>query len=204
MCINCRASAVESITFKMVLAGALMAGPVGLAAVPVARADGADDQFINTLASKGIAGDRGQLIGDGYATCDNYGTPGMDGLMFQIIGQGFSYVQASHVMVIGLRAYCPEKAAAGAMVALLGPGLAAADPNAAEEQLVQLSTQSGPATCKTLSYVTDADGVRGAIDGVMDKTGLPQSAAARVVALSVKGSCPQYMPLVKQVVPNFP
>jgi hypothetical protein len=188
----------------MVLAGALMAGPVGLAAVPVARADGADDQFINTLASKGIAGDRGQLIGDGYATCDNYGTPGMDGLMFQIIGQGFSYVQASHVMVIGLRAYCPEKAAAGAMAALLGPGLAAADPNAAEEQLVQLSTQSGPATCKTLSYVADADGVRGAIDGVMDKTGLPQSAAARVVALSVKGSCPQYMPLVKQVVPNFP
>ena len=54
------------------------------------------------------------------------------------------------------------------------------------------------ATCKTLSYVSDADGVRGAIDGVMQKTGLPQPAAAQVVARSVAGSCPQYKPLVKQ------
>ena len=176
------------------------------AAAPVARAD-VDDQFINTLAAQGITGDRGQLIGDGQATCDNYDTPGMNGVMLQIVVQGFSDLQATRVMLVGLRAFCPEKAAAGTMAAMLGNGLtvASADPNATEEEEVaRLSIRSAPATCKTLSYVPDADGVRGTIDGLMDKTGLPQSAAARVVAHSVTDSCPQYTPLVKQVVPNLP
>jgi len=173
---------------------------------PVARADAVDDQFVNTLASQGITGDRDQLIGDGHATCDNYGTPGMNGLMFQIMGQGFSYAQGVQVMLVGLRAYCHEKAAAGTMAANLGPALAGAsvDPNPTDEQLAQLSIRAAPATCKTLSYVQDADGVRGVIDTVMDKTGLPQPAAERVVALSVEDSCPQYVPLVNQVVPKLP
>jgi hypothetical protein len=184
----------------------LWAAAAAVVLAPVAHADALDDQFINSLASQGIWGDRGQLINDGQATCDNYGTPGMNGLLFQIMGLGLDNVQASRVMIVGLRAYCPEKAAAGTMAAMLGPGSAAApaDPNPTEEQLVQLSIQSAPATCKTLSYVSDADGVRGAIDGVMGKTGLPEPAAERVVARSVADSCPQYKPLVKQVASSSP
>jgi hypothetical protein len=40
----------------------------------VAHADAPDDQFINSLGTQGITGDRGQLIGDGHAMCDAYGS----------------------------------------------------------------------------------------------------------------------------------
>jgi Protein of unknown function (DUF732) len=184
----------------------LWAAVAAVVLAPVARADALDDQFINTLTSQGIWGDREQLIADGHATCDNYGTPGMNGLLFQIMGLGLDNVQAGRVMIVGLRAYCPEKAASGTMAAMLGPGSAGppADPNPTDEQVAQLSLQTAPATCKTLSYVSDADGVRGAIDGVMQKTGLPQPAAAQVVARSVADSCPQYKPLVKQAESTAP
>jgi Protein of unknown function (DUF732) len=184
----------------------LWAAAAAVVLAPVAHADALDDQFVNSLAAQGIWGDRQQLINDGQATCDNYGTPGMNGVLFQIMGLGLTNVQASRVMIVGLRAYCPEKAAAGTMAAMLGPGSAAApaDPNPTEDQLAQLSRQSAPATCKTLSYVSDADGVRGAIDGVMGKTGLSQPEAERVVARSIADSCPQYQPLVKQAAPTAP
>ncbi len=74
------------------------------------RADTADDQLISTLANQGITGDRGQLISDGHAACDVYGSARTIGLMLQIEGQGFDKIQASNVMLAGLRAYCPEKA----------------------------------------------------------------------------------------------
>jgi hypothetical protein len=42
--------------------------------------------------------------------CDAYGSARTIGLMLQIEGQGFDKIQASNVMLAGLRAYCPEKA----------------------------------------------------------------------------------------------
>jgi len=36
---------------------------------PTARADAADDQFINALAAQGITGDRGTLIAAGHSAC---------------------------------------------------------------------------------------------------------------------------------------
>jgi hypothetical protein len=78
--------------------------------VPLARADAGDDQFISSLAVHGITGDRGQLIRDGHAMCDAYGSDRVIGLILQIEGQGFDKIQASNVMLAGLRAYCPEKA----------------------------------------------------------------------------------------------
>jgi hypothetical protein len=79
--------------------------------VPVAHADAPDDQFINSLGTQGITGDRGRLIGDGHAMCDAYASARTIGLMLQIEGQGFDKTQASNVMLPGLRAYCPERSA---------------------------------------------------------------------------------------------
>jgi hypothetical protein len=182
----------------------LSAASAAVVLAPVARADIVDDQFVSTLTSQGITGDRGQLIGDGQATCDQYGSPGMNGLLLQIMNQGFTDVQATHVITVGLRAYCPEKAAAGVMTGLLGSGLVqlSLNPNPPDNQIAQLATQSAFAVCKTVTYVPDANGVKGAIDGLTANVGISQPAAARVVALSVQASCPQYMPQVNQVVPN--
>lgn len=87
--------------------------PIVLAAVVFAsnaQADTPDDQFINQLSSQGITGDRGTLIGEGHAACDNYGTLGMNGVMMQIMGQGLSSGQASTVILSGMHTYCPGKA----------------------------------------------------------------------------------------------
>ncbi len=81
-----------------------------LLVAPIARADDADDQFINALATQGITGDREQLIADGHAACEAYGTARMIVVMMEITGQGFDKTQAFDVIHAGLRAYCPEKA----------------------------------------------------------------------------------------------
>ena len=57
----------------------------------------ADDHFLAALAAQNIPGDRGQLIADGHAACDGYGTPGMTGLMLQIMGLGMSKKAAKDV-----------------------------------------------------------------------------------------------------------
>jgi Protein of unknown function (DUF732) len=87
-----------------------MLGALAVALAPVANATPADDQFLAALAAQNIPGDRGQLIADGYTACDAYGTPGMVGLMYQIMGLGMSNGQAASVIAVGMRAYCPEKA----------------------------------------------------------------------------------------------
>jgi hypothetical protein len=95
-------------TMGKVLAGAL--GALALALAPVANATPADDQFLSVLSAQGIPGDHGQLIADGHAACDAYGTAGMVGLQMQIMGLGMSNGQAASVIMAGIRAYCPEKA----------------------------------------------------------------------------------------------
>jgi hypothetical protein len=85
-------------------------GALAVALAPVANATPADDQFLSALSAQVIPGDRGQLIADGHAACDAYGTPGMVGLMYQIMGLGMSNGQAASVIADGMRAYCPEKA----------------------------------------------------------------------------------------------
>jgi hypothetical protein len=84
-------------------------GALAVALAPVANATPADDQFLSALSAQGITGDRGQLIADGHAACDAYGTPGMVGLAYQIMGLGMSNGQAASVIAAGMRAYCPEK-----------------------------------------------------------------------------------------------
>jgi Protein of unknown function (DUF732) len=75
---------------------------------PVAQADTLDDQFMGAVAASGITGDRDMLIGDGHDACSNYGTPGLVGLVFRIMSQGYSNVQASDIVMAGVRAYCPQ------------------------------------------------------------------------------------------------
>lgn len=83
---------------------------VGLVPAAVAHADSQDDRYVATLSSQGITGDRPQLIADGHAACDNYGTPGLVAQMLGLEGRGMSSAQASGLVLAGVRAYCPEKA----------------------------------------------------------------------------------------------
>ncbi len=94
-------------------------------------------------------------------------------------------------------------ATAGIITAMFGPGLAKASASPTEEQLVRISMRNVPETCNAVASVPTQQGVRGAIANVMNQTDLPKWAAGRVVGHSVRISCPQYLPLVQQVVPNF-
>ncbi|MFL6083655.1 MAG: DUF732 domain-containing protein [Mycobacterium sp.] len=60
-----------------------------------------------------MTGPPDQLIADGHAACDNYGTPGLVGQMLGLEGRGLTNVQASNLLVTGVRAYCPEKSPLG-------------------------------------------------------------------------------------------
>jgi Protein of unknown function (DUF732) len=42
---------------------------IAVASPPVARADAADDQFVNALATQGITGDRGAIVAAGHTVC---------------------------------------------------------------------------------------------------------------------------------------
>ena len=76
---------------------------------PVAHADSQDDRYLAALAGQGITGQPDQLIADGHAACDNYGTPGLAGQMTALEGRGLTNLQASNLLVTGMRAYCAEK-----------------------------------------------------------------------------------------------
>ena len=65
------------------------------------------------FAGQGITGPPDQLIADGHAACDNYGTPGLVGQMLALEGRGLTNVQASNLLVTGVRVYCPEKSPLG-------------------------------------------------------------------------------------------
>ena len=81
-----------------------------LVGAPVAHADSQDDRYLAALAGQGITGPPDQLIADGHAACDNYGTPGLVGQMLALEGRGLTNVQ---LLVTGVRAYCPEKSPLG-------------------------------------------------------------------------------------------
>jgi len=91
-------------TLGTVAVGASLVG-AWLAGTP-AEADTVDDQFINQLSARGIAGDRGQLIADGHTACDDYGSPGLVGFMYQIMGQGFTNGQAADIISVAWHTYC--------------------------------------------------------------------------------------------------
>jgi hypothetical protein len=82
---------------------------IGLVPTAVAHADTQDDKYLAALAAQGITGDPGQLIADGHAACDNYGNPGLVAQMSGLEARGMSNIQASNVLIDGVRAYCPEK-----------------------------------------------------------------------------------------------
>lgn len=86
---------------------------VSLIITPVAHADAQDDQFLASLSAQGITGDPAQLIAEGRAACNNYGSPALVGQMAALMGRGMSNVQASNLVLAGMRAYCPEKVPAG-------------------------------------------------------------------------------------------
>jgi Protein of unknown function (DUF732) len=44
---------------------------IAIASPPVARADAADDQFVNALAAEGISGDPGTIVATGHTVCDD-------------------------------------------------------------------------------------------------------------------------------------
>jgi hypothetical protein len=88
-------------------------GVVLLVAAPVAHADSQDDRYSAALAGQGITGQPDQLIADGHAACDNYGTPGLAGQMTALEGRGLTNLQASNLRVTGMRAYCAEKSPLG-------------------------------------------------------------------------------------------
>jgi hypothetical protein len=90
-----------------------LVGVVLLVGAPVAHADSQDDRYLAALAGQGITGPPDQLIADGHAACDNYGAPGLVGQMLGLEGRGLTNVQASNLLVTGVRAYCPEKSPLG-------------------------------------------------------------------------------------------
>jgi hypothetical protein len=85
----------------------------GLASAAVAHADAQDDRYLAALTANGITGPPDQLISDGHAACDNYGGPGLVAQTIGLEGRGMFNIQASNLIIDGVRAYCPEKLPAG-------------------------------------------------------------------------------------------
>ena len=96
---------------KAAIAAGFAAVCVGLAAT--AHADNQDDRYLAALSAQGITGDPAQLIADGHAACDNYGGPGLVAQMLGLEARGMSNIQASNLLMDGVRAYCPEKSPLG-------------------------------------------------------------------------------------------
>lgn len=90
------------------LLGALLAA--ALATTAVAHADDSqDDQFLALVSAQGIPGADGQLIADGRAACDDYGSYTLLAQMYRLRDGGLSEDQARQVLTDGIKTYCPEK-----------------------------------------------------------------------------------------------
>jgi hypothetical protein len=84
-----------------------------LATTAVAHADSQDDAFLALVSAQGIPGAPEQLIANGRAACDNYGSYSLVAQMYRPRrDRGLSEDQASKVIWDGVKAYCPEKAGA--------------------------------------------------------------------------------------------
>jgi hypothetical protein len=90
----------------------------------------------------------------------------------------------------------------GIAAAMLGAGLPRASADVPEEEIVRLSQRYAYTTCAQLTQTPDAEGVNISVGDVMDRNGIPRWAAERVVAMSVKNSCPQFLPVVQQFAPG--
>lgn len=87
--------------------------------VGVAHADSADDQFVASLSSQGIPGDRGALIAIAHQFCDAQNLPRIGiglpspytmqilNLRNQLVGQGLSQPQLDQFAHDAVAAYCP-------------------------------------------------------------------------------------------------
>jgi uncharacterized protein DUF732 len=87
----------------------------------VAHADGADDQFVASLSSQGIPGDRGTLIAIARQFCDARNLPHIGiglpspywmqvrNLRDQLVGQGLSQPQMDQLARDAIAAYCPDR-----------------------------------------------------------------------------------------------
>ena len=84
-----------------------------LVGAPVAHADSQDDRYLAALAGQGITGQPDQLIADGHAACDNYGTPGLAGQMTALEGRGLTNLQASNLWRLGCARTAQRKSPLG-------------------------------------------------------------------------------------------
>jgi hypothetical protein len=102
------------INVKRSLVAALAAAALGMAAAPAAHANSADDNYLNTLASRGITGQPDQLIAAGHAVCDNTSNAGGGNIggaasMFSVMTSlGFGPQQAYFLQSAAYNAYCPQ------------------------------------------------------------------------------------------------
>ncbi len=95
-----------------------------LALVPVigvAHADNTDDQFVATLSSQGIPGDRGALIAIAHQFCDAQNLPRIGiglpspytmqiaNLRNQLVSQGLTQPQMDQLAHDAIAAYCPDR-----------------------------------------------------------------------------------------------
>jgi hypothetical protein len=94
--------------------------------------------------------------------------------------------------------------AALAVATLFGPGLSTASAAPSEDELIAIAMRSVPETCQAVAFLPTPQGVKGAIADIQSQSALPKWAAARVTGHAVRLSCPQYLPRIQQVVPNFP
>ncbi|TVS85558.1 DUF732 domain-containing protein [Mycobacterium helveticum] len=93
-------------------------------------------------------------------------------------------------------------AGAGIVATVLGPGLPRASADPPGEEFERLASRYAQTTCAQLGRYPEAPGVNAAVADTMDRSAIPRAAAQRVVGLSVRDYCPQYLPLVRQVVPD--
>ncbi|MEY8017348.1 hypothetical protein [Mycobacterium servetii] len=94
-------------------------------------------------------------------------------------------------------------AGAGIIAATWGPWLPRASADPPEEELERLSSRYAQTTCAQLGQYPDMQGFNAAVADTMDRNAISRTAAQRVVGLSVKNYCPQYLPVVREVVPDF-
>lgn len=97
----------------VVVAGLLSAGAVALAVAPLAQADPADDQYLQTLQRHGIgwpSGSDGMMINVGHAVCQDWSA---GDTLAQTVGDvqktlGLSNNGSGTIIGAATAAYCPE------------------------------------------------------------------------------------------------
>jgi len=95
-------------------------------------------------------------------------------------------------------------AGSGIIAAMFGPGSPRASADTPQEELQRLSVRYAYTTCVQLTQYPNAQGVDAAVADVMDRNGVSRYDAEQVVAMSVRSRCPQFLPVVQQVVPGAP